>query len=413
MIKRFLFEDLKAHLEKKEIAFIVGPRQAGKTFLMLLLKDYLDRMGEKTIFFNLDIEMDKIHFNSQSALLDKIRLEIGRDKGYIFIDEIQRKEDAGIFLKGIYDMNLPYKFIVSGSGSVDLKSRIHESLAGRKRIFELTTVSFEEFVNFKTDYRYEDRLMDFFKIEREKGYSLLEEYLNFGGYPRVILEETLSEKIKIISEVYQSYIEKDVTYLLMVKKTDVFSNLVKLMSSHIGNIVNYTEIASTLNLSFQTVKEYLWYLEKTFIIQKITPYFRNIRKEIRKSPVYYFYDIGLRNFAIGNFGNVENMGFLFQNFVYNILRDKIRWTPSKIYFWRTEDKAEVDFVIDHDGVIPVEVKYQRMKKPKITRSLRSFINRYKPERVFVVNLEMEKKIGLNRTEIYFIPFYKLLDKKLL
>ena len=413
MIKRFLFEDLKAHLEKKEIAFIVGPRQAGKTFLMLLLKDYLDRMGEKTIFFNLDIEMDKIHFNSQSALLDKIRLEIGRDKGYIFIDEIQRKEDAGIFLKGIYDMNLPYKFIVSGSGSVDLKSRIHESLAGRKRIFELTTVSFEEFVNFKTDYRYEDRLMDFFKIEREKGYSLLEEYLNFGGYPRVILEETLSEKIKIISEVYQSYIEKDVTYLLMVKKTDVFSNLVKLMSSHIGNIVNYTEIASTLNLSFQTVKEYLWYLEKTFIIQKITPYFRNIRKEIRKSPVYYFYDIGLRNFATGNFGNVENMGFLFQNFVYNILRDKIRWTPSKIYFWRTEDKAEVDFVIDHDGVIPVEVKYQRMKKPKITRSLRSFINRYKPERVFVVNLEMEKKIGLNRTEIYFIPFYKLLDKKLL
>lgn len=413
MIKRFLFEDLKAHLEKKEITFIVGPRQAGKTFLMLLLKDYLDRMGEKTIFFNLDIEMDKIHFNSQSALLDKIRLEIGRDKGYIFIDEIQRKEDAGIFLKGIYDMNLPYKFIVSGSGSVDLKSRIHESLAGRKRIFELTTVSFEEFVNFKTDYRYEDRLMDFFKIEREKGYSLLEEYLNFGGYPRVILEETLSEKIKIISEVYQSYIEKDVTYLLMVKKTDVFSNLVKLMSSHIGNIVNYTEIASTLNLSFQTVKEYLWYLEKTFIIQKITPYFRNIRKEIRKSPVYYFYDIGLRNFATGNFGNVENMGFLFQNFVYNILRDKIRWTPSKIYFWRTEDKAEVDFVIDHDGVIPVEVKYQRMKKPKITRSLRSFINRYKPERVFVVNLEMEKKIGLNRTEIYFIPFYKLLDKKLL
>jgi len=413
VIKRFLFEDLKAHLEKKEIAFIVGPRQAGKTFLMLLLKDYLDRMGEKTIFFNLDIEMDKIHFNSQSALLDKIRLEIGRDKGYIFIDEIQRKEDAGIFLKGIYDMNLPYKFIVSGSGSVDLKSRIHESLAGRKRIFELTTVSFEEFVNFKTDYRYEDRLMDFFKIEREKGYSLLEEYLNFGGYPRVILEETLSEKIKIISEVYQSYIEKDVTYLLMVKKTDVFSNLVKLMSSHIGNIVNYTEIASTLNLSFQTVKEYLWYLEKTFIIQKITPYFRNIRKEIRKSPVYYFYDIGLRNFATGNFGNVENMGFLFQNFVYNILRDKIRWTPSKIYFWRTEDKAEVDFVIDHDGVIPVEVKYQRMKKPKITRSLRSFINRYKPERVFVVNLEMEKKIGLNRTEIYFIPFYKLLDKKLL
>lgn len=414
MIKRYLLDEVKTHLSKKEISFIVGPRQAGKTTLMLLLKEYLEKMGEKTLFFNLDIEMDKIHFVSQSALLRKIELEIGKNRGYIFIDELQRKEDAGVFLKGIYDMNTSYKFIVSGSGSVELKEKVHESLAGRKRIFELSTLSFEEFVNFKTNYRYEDRLLELFPIEKEKGYTLLDEYLNFGGYPRIVLEEKLSEKLKLINEIYQSYIERDISYLLKVHKTEAFINLVRIIASQIGNMVNYSELSSTLGISFKTLKEYLWFLEKTFVIQRITPFFRNIRKEITKSPILYFYDLGLRNFALGNFGNLENKSFVFQNFVFNILKEKIRETPSKICFWRTKGKSEVDFIIDSGRyVIPVEVKYQKLKKPKITKSLRSFINRYHPEKALIVNLEMDAMIELNRTKVYFIPFYKLLKKNLL
>jgi len=115
-------------------------------------------------------------------------------------------------------MNSSYKFIVSGSGSVELKEKVHESLAGRKRIFELSTLSFEEFINFKTNQRYEDRLLEFFPIEKEKGYTLFDEYLNFGGYPRIVLEEKLSEKLKQINEIYQSYIERDISYLLKVNK---------------------------------------------------------------------------------------------------------------------------------------------------------------------------------------------------
>jgi len=114
MIKRTLFNELKIHLKKKEISFIVGPRQAGKTTLMLMLKDYLLKRGENIVFLNLDIEMDKVFFSSQEKLMGKIQLEIGKKQGYVFIDEIQRKSDAGIFLKGIYDQNLPYKLIVSG-----------------------------------------------------------------------------------------------------------------------------------------------------------------------------------------------------------------------------------------------------------------------------------------------------------
>ncbi|MDQ1355407.1 MAG: uncharacterized protein QG657_5717, partial [Acidobacteriota bacterium] len=129
MIKRKLLALLREHVPETEITLITGPRQAGKTFLMNLLKKELDDRGEKTLFLNLDIESDKIFFSTQSRLIQKIELELGKQKGYVFIDEIQRKENAGLFLKGLADMNLPYKFIVSGSGSLGLKDQIPESLA--------------------------------------------------------------------------------------------------------------------------------------------------------------------------------------------------------------------------------------------------------------------------------------------
>ena len=137
LIKRSVYPKLLAHLENDEITLLVGPRQAGKTTLMLALIDELREKKLKYIYLNLDIEKDRYFFASQDRLVEKIKIEIGNSKGYVFIDEIQRKENAGLFLKGISDMKLPYKFVVTGSGSVELKEKIYESLAGRKRIFEI------------------------------------------------------------------------------------------------------------------------------------------------------------------------------------------------------------------------------------------------------------------------------------
>ena len=411
MIKRTLFKELKEHLSQKEIGLIVGPRQAGKTTLMLLLKDYLEQRGEKTVFLNLDIEADKRFVASQTSLIRKIELEIGKERGFVFIDEIQRKENSGVFLKGLYDMGLPYKFIVSGSGSVELKEKVHESLVGRKRIFELPTLTFLEFVNFKTDYKYENRLSQFFSVEKEQTNNFLEEYLNFGGYPRVVLAESLNEKQKMIDEIYQSYLQRDIAYLLKIRKTESFDSLVKLMASQIGNLTNFSELSTTLGISAKTLKDYLWYLQQTFILRRVNPYFKNMRKEITKSPVFYFYDPGLRNYSLGRFGSInrpEDMGFLFQNFVLNVLQEKIRYQSAKVGFWRTKDKAEVDFVVDFgEEKIPIEVKYKRLKKLEITRSLKSFITRYQPRKVFIVNLDLDEEVKLGGTVIRALPFYNL------
>jgi len=412
MIQRKLFKHLKIHLEHREISLIIGPRQAGKTTLMFILKDFLQRQGARTLFLSLDLESDRPFFRSQAALVDKIRLEIGEGKGYVFIDEIQRKENAGLFLKGLYDLGLPYKIIVSGSDSVELKEKIHESLIGRKRIFELNTISFDEFVNFKTGYLYSQKLSDFFVVEKEKIERFLNEYLAFGGYPRVVLETKSREKMLIMDDIYRSYLEKDIYYLLRIEKEEAFKNLIRILASQIGKIINYSEFSSTLGIAVKTIKNYLWYAEKTFVVEKVTPYFRNIRKEITKSPVYYFKDLGLRNYCLGLFGNLvspSEMSFVFQNFVFNILKDKLVYTPAELHFWRTKDKAEVDFIVNLGGeLLPVEVKFKKLKKPVIGRSLRSFITRYKPRHAWIVNLSLSENVELNLTKIHFLPYYELL-----
>ena len=412
VIKRNLLDLLKKHLESPEISLIVGPRQAGKTTLMRMLEKYLIGSGEKTIFLNLDFEEDNKYFSSQNTLIKKIELEFGKDKGYVFIDEIQRKQDSGVFLKGIYDRDLPYKFIVSGSGSIELKEKIHESLTGRKRLFELYPITFAEFADFRTNYIYSTRMQEFFSAEQEKTNDILDDYLNYGGYPRIVLGETLTQKLDVINEIYRSYIEKDIAFLLKVEKVDAFGELIKLLAGQVGQLVNYSEISNTLGISLPTVKNYLWYAEKTFVVEKVSPYFKNIRKEITKSPTYYFYDLGMRNFAAGCFGKVadaRDKGFLFQNFILHILKEKLYSKNASIHFWRTTDRAEVDFVIKRGrDISPVEVKYRDYASPEIERSLRNFIDKYDPLHAFVITKGFSGHMNIGKTMVRFLPFWELL-----
>jgi len=343
-------------------------------------------------------------------LVNKLNFEFGKEKGYVFIDEIQRRKDAGLYLKGIYDLKLPYKFIVSGSGSIELKEKIQESLAGRKRVFEMTTISFTEFVNYKTNNKYTDRLDSYFEYEKAKTDELLTEYMNYGGFPRIVTEKDLREKIELINEIYNSYIERDLIKLLNINKPELFKDIFRMLSYMSGKLINFSNIADDTNTSIQTLKKYLYFAEKTYSIKSIRPYYNNPGKELRKTPMIYFTDLGLMNYAIGKYGLLSNpmdFGFVFQNFIFNVLKGKVS-NNMEIKYWRTTDKAEVDFVIDKiTDVIPIEIKYKNIKRDGISRSFRSFIEKYKPKIAYVLNLGFEKTLQLDNTTIRFIPYTKL------
>jgi predicted AAA+ superfamily ATPase len=407
MIKRYIKQTIVKSLELKEISIITGARQIGKTTILKEIISDLNKQQKKSLYFNLDIEEDRKYFNTQQDLLNKIKLEIGQEHAYIFIDEIQQKEDAGRFLKGIYDMGLPYKFIVTGSGSLELKEKISEALTGRKYLIEMKPVSFREFTDYKTHYRYSNRLAEFFEVEKSLGLHLLTEYMTYGGYPAVITADTSSRKQEIMNEVFRSYITKDLSFLLGLRHPDKFIKLIRLLAIQSGNIINYSRLSQDTGIRTETLKTYLWYAEQTFIIRIISPWFSNPKKELTKSPTIYFNDLGMLNFNRNNFNATAGDGMLFQNFIQLQLQNQFENALNKINYWRTKDKAEVDFIL-HPGeeLIPVEVKYKALKKPEIERSFRSFINTYKPKRGIIYNLDYSSHIQINGTDVRFMRYWE-------
>jgi hypothetical protein len=115
---------------------------------------------------------------------------------------------------------------------------------------------------------------------------------------------------------------------------------------------------------------------------------------------------------LGLFGHLESpaeKGFVFENLVFLILRQKLRFKAAKLNYWRTKDKAEVDFVIEAGKtLIPAEVKFKHLKQDKVPASLRSFIDKYKPEQAYIINLDLSKTLKINKTTLFFLPFHELL-----
>ncbi len=411
MIHRVILEELRNHLAEPEITLIAGARQVGKTTLMNMLLDGLREKGEKVLLLSLDFESDVPFFSTQQALINRINLEFGNQPGFVFLDEIQRKENAGIYLKGLYDMKLPVKFIISGSGSIELKETISESLAGRKRLFEITPVTFNEFLDFRTQYQYSEKLPAYCQAYPEKAMELFHEYLNFGGYPRVVTAATIKEKVLQINEIFQSYIDRDIRHLIRGDQPEAFIRVMRLLAAQTGQMINLNNLSNDARVSVPTLQKHLWIAQKTYFIKLVEPYFKNVTKEITKSPVVYFADHGIRNFSISNFGNIErhqDYGFVFQNLVGNSLLRELFATPFSVHYWRTTDKAEVDFVISRmNDPIGVEVKFSTLKAPVITRSLRSFIEKYKSTEAWVVNLSYSGSIMTGTTRVRYITYFEL------
>jgi len=366
-------------------------------------------------YFNLDFPMDKKTLNDDHIV--KIATKNKRMK-IIFIDEVQRLVNPGLFLKQLYDLNLPIKLIVSGSSTLELKSKVSEALTGRKIIFNIIPFNILEIKDSilhmegniipGTELSYKNNKSgqeDLFK----KAFDI---YTEHGGYPSVVLSSDNEKRYLRLKEIFTSYIEKDIKKFLEIKNENAFIRLVTLLSASSGSLINMNEISNTLLIHQVTLDNYFYYLEQTFIIDRLRPYFKNIRKEIVKSPKVYFNDLGFRNFAINNFNNFsirEDKGFVFENFVYLILKEKFG-SDHKINFWRTKAGAEVDFIILKDlRPIPVESKAKYSKKPLITQSMRSFIDTYKPEMAFVINLNLNEEIKIDKCIIRFIEIRSFVE----
>jgi len=394
-VKRFLEGKLLKHMGGREILAIVGPRQCGKTTLLRHIFEGL----EKAVFLDFE-DRETLELFEEDAK-SFIELYV-KPYDYVFIDEFQYAKEGGKKLKFIYD-TCSAKLVVSGSSASALSIQSIKYLVGRIFVFNLYPFSFEEYLSFKEPGLYSIYAKnDLTKPVVERIMPYFNEFCLFGGYPRVALAADEEEKETVLRNIYNTYFLKEVKEILNLPDDYKLSRLINALALQIGNIINYNELSDITTFTHKELLNHMNILEKTFITIRSLPFYTNKRTELVKSPKIFFLDNGFRNAVIKNFQNIRNRqdkGMLYENFVASELQKK----GMEVKFWRTKSKAEVDFVIEKGGsCIPAEIK-SGLKKPKFSKSLLSFLGKYKPKKGFVFS---ERLCG-EKGKIKFAPIFSV------
>jgi len=372
MIHRELFESLKAHLDKKEFTILTGARQTGKSTLLRQLETHCKENLIPCIFLNLENKaiLTELHDSPLNVLK---YLPDANQRTVIFIDEVQYLNDPSNFLKHLYDEHSDQiKIVASGSSAFYIDDRFRDSLAGRKRLFQLFTCTFDEYLLLggKQDLLEEKKRLGAKSGIKSMQISYLQQewetYMIYGGYPAIVTEPDKREKISRLKEIRDSFVKRDILES-GISNEIAFYNLFRILAGQTGNLVNVNELASTLRIRNETVNNYLSVMQKCFHITLLSPFFRNLRKELTKMPKVFMMDTGLRNCLVDNFQPLASRidkGELWENTFFRILADK--FGLDSIHFWRTAQGNEVDFVLSETREPPqaIEVKYdQAIIKP--------------------------------------------------
>lgn len=338
--KRRIFDILAKYADSREAIVVTGFRRVGKTSA---LQHVFDRVtGPNKIFLDLESPVNQKIF--AEANYDNIKSSLSRlginfrQKAYIFLDEIQNVKNLPSIVKYLFDHN-DIKFYLTGSGSFYLKNLFSESLSGRKFIFELYPLDFEEFLWFKNQ-----------KISLSADYDLLSglyrEYLDYGGFPGVVLEDSADKKLMKLDDVLGSYFQIDVKNLAGFRDNDNLKKLLFLLSARVGGKPEIGKLAEALSVSRQTIYQYLNFFEQTYLIHLLRPLSGSRDVQIKVMPKLYFCDTGILN-RIGQI----SAGQLFENKVFNQLfvtetyrSGAANYLKDKINYYQEKSGAEIDFV---------------------------------------------------------------------
>ena len=273
--------------------------------------------------------------HSRIVTSTELRALIG-SRTLVVIDEAQRVRNIGLTLKLLVDAYANLQIIATGSSSFELSNHIAEPLTGRKVEFHLYPLAVAELLTQETP------------LESAR---LLERRLRYGAYPGVV---TSDDPAETILELANSYLFRDALEYQAVKNPDLLRRLLQALALQIGSEVSYNELAQLIGIDRATIERYVALLEKAFIIFHLPPFSRNLRKELARLRKVYFYDLGIRNTLINNFNPLalrNDIGALWENF---FISERLKFNHNRRrhvnpYFWRTYDRAELDYLEEAEG----------------------------------------------------------------
>ncbi|MCX6777276.1 MAG: ATP-binding protein, partial [Candidatus Micrarchaeota archaeon] len=314
--KRNLVERIRPHLPTSDALVIYGARQVGKTTLMEYL---MDNELPKGNTFYMDLEQSDLLelCNGGPAQVERHLLEKGADPSsriFLLIDEIQYMADPSKFIKLLHDHHKNIKLIASGSSALGMKQKFAQSLAGRSMEFVLHPLSFDEFLLFKGK-RYVLLPENAESVNAELA-PLAEEFIRFGGFPRIVLSQDRKMKKDLLWQYINTYVRKDVRDAGRVSDIDAFNRVVFALAAQSGSLLNISRLSSDVKINQVTLNSYLNLLEGTFIARRMPPYGKSARGEIGKSPKCYLLDTGMMHLLwLKDFPEVIH-GSSFETFVY-------------------------------------------------------------------------------------------------
>ena len=405
-IKREILSQIIPWIDRKEIVSILGVRRGGKTTLFYeIIEHLIKRKGvnpKNILFIKADddrVEKEKLI----DASIDKYREAVQHTGSfYLFIDEVQEIDGWHKTVKRIYDLG-GIKIFISGSNSSILKEELGSLLAGRFAYFEVFPFSFSEFLTARGIAAQNEQ--DITKNKNTiRGY--LNEYLSKGAFPEIVLEKSETMKDEIIRFYFDSIFYRDVIRRKNIRNPAKMEKLVKYFLSNISSLANYSKIGRLLDLTVDSVGEYIKALEDAYLLFSINLFEFSYKKQVINPKKVYCVDTGMRN--IVGFSFSEDIGKLYENAVYIYLKRK----NKEIYYWK--NRGECDFVVKAGKALTaIQVAYdvlQRETKEREVRAMLEVMEKFKLKEGTIIteNYDSEEKFG-DRT-LRYIPLWKWLLK---
>lgn len=250
MIKRNILHKLEQELSQPEIVVLLGPRQVGKTTLLRALEGFARKKRHRTVFFDLEQPHVLANFNRSDNEIVKL---IGGSGDIVFIDEFQYVRNISKIFKALFDAKKKIKIVCSGSSSLEIHRHLKESLAGRRFLYRIYPLEYDEIKKSDADFK-------------------LGEYLRFGGMPGLTQTTSAERKQQILSELLGSYILKDVKSLVKEENIRAFNHLLYLLAENQGSTISAHSLSADVGLSPKAINRYLDILEETYVNYRIYSY---------------------------------------------------------------------------------------------------------------------------------------------
>ena len=401
MICREIISKIDKFVKNKEIIAIVGARQIGKT---TLLNYYFEKLNKKESVFISFENLDDLNLFEDDINVFIKKYVYG--KKYLFIDEIQYSKNSGQRLKYIYDTQ-NIKIFISGSSKSEIAINSLKFLVGRVLIFDMFPLSFSEFIKYKSSENY----FIFDELVKQKSCKSLignyfEEYLKFGGYPKIVLENDYDKKIELIKNIVNTYLLKEVRDILRYEKLKEFETILKRFSIEDGGILNKSNISQNSDIKTFELNKIISILEKTTILNVVKPFLKNKIKEQIKSSKTYLFDLGFKNSIIKNFNDIDlkkDKGEVYESFILNSLIKN----GLEVKYFNEQNRYEIDFIVEINGeIFGFEVK-SKLQNSKITNSIKRFCDTFNPKIIFVLNENIDDKIKYNKSEVIFTNYINI------